>query len=65
MLAKGHGGARGVTAAKKQAAGGPLTEEELELMNAYWRAGNYLSIGMIYLKDNPMLRRPLQIDDIK
>jgi xylulose-5-phosphate/fructose-6-phosphate phosphoketolase len=34
-------------------------------MNAYWRACNYLSVGMIYLKDNPLLRRPLQVDDIK
>ena len=31
-------------------------------MNAYWRACNYLSVGMIYLKDNPLLRRPLQVD---
>lgn len=30
-----------------------LTNKELELMNAYWRACNYLSVGMIYLKDNP------------
>ena len=36
----------------------PLTTKELELMNAYWRACNYLSVGMIYLKDNPLLRSP-------
>ncbi len=34
-------------------------------MNAYWRAANYLSVGQIYLKDNPLLRRPLRRDDIK
>jgi xylulose-5-phosphate/fructose-6-phosphate phosphoketolase len=47
------------------AASGPLTAKELELTNAYWRACNYLSVGMIYLKDNPLLRRPLEVDDIK
>jgi xylulose-5-phosphate/fructose-6-phosphate phosphoketolase len=45
--------------------GGPLTARDLELMNAYWRACNYLSVGMIYLKDNPLLRRPLEVDHIK
>ncbi len=34
-------------------------------MNAYWRAANYLSVGQIYLKDNPLLRRPLTLDDVK
>jgi xylulose-5-phosphate/fructose-6-phosphate phosphoketolase len=34
-------------------------------MNAFWRACNYLSVGMIYLQDNPLLRRPLQVEDIK
>ena len=38
----------------------PLTNKELELMNAYWRACNYLSVGMIYLKDNPLLKEPLK-----
>jgi xylulose-5-phosphate/fructose-6-phosphate phosphoketolase len=45
--------------------GGPLEAKELELMHAYWRACNYLSVGMIYLKDNPLLRRPLAIEDVK
>src|SRR5205814_3376793 len=44
---------------------GPLTETELRLMDAYWRACNYLSVGMIYLQGNPLLKRPLQIDDVK
>jgi len=34
-------------------------------MNAYWRAANYLSVGQIYLLDNPLLREPLKIEDIK
>jgi xylulose-5-phosphate/fructose-6-phosphate phosphoketolase len=34
-------------------------------MNAYWRAANYLSVGQIYLKDNPLLQRPLTLDDVK
>ncbi|HMD22357.1 MAG TPA: phosphoketolase family protein [Alloacidobacterium sp.] len=43
----------------------PLTPELLNKMNAYWRAANYLSVGQIYLKDNPLLERPLSMDDIK
>ena len=43
----------------------PLTTKELELMNAYWRACNYLSVGMIYLKDNPLLKEPLKTEDVK
>ena len=42
-----------------------LSAEELSRMNAYWRAANYLSVGQIYLKDNPLLKRPLTIDDVK
>jgi xylulose-5-phosphate/fructose-6-phosphate phosphoketolase len=44
---------------------GPLTAKDLELIDAWWRACNYLSVGMIYLKDNPLLRRPLAVDDVK
>jgi xylulose-5-phosphate/fructose-6-phosphate phosphoketolase len=51
--------------AKEHTASGPLTAKQVDLMNAYWRACNYLSVGMIYLKDNPLLRRPLQVEDIK
>ncbi len=43
----------------------PLGGEELGLIDAWWRACNYLSVGMIYLKDNPLLERPLQPEDIK
>jgi len=42
-----------------------LDQQELDLMDAYWRAANYLSVGQIYLKENPLLRRPLTRDDIK
>src|SRR4051812_33337591 len=43
----------------------PLSDVELEAMNAYWRAANYLSVGQIYLLDNPLLREPLKIEHIK
>ena len=43
----------------------PLTREEMERMDAYWRAANYLSVGQIYLKDNPLLERPLTLEDVK
>ena len=42
-----------------------LSPELLQRIDAYWRAANYLSVGQIYLKDNPLLERPLSIDDIK
>ena len=37
----------------------PLSAQLLQKMNAYWRAANYLSVGQIYLLDNPLLREPL------
>ena len=43
----------------------PLSPEHLEKMHAYWRAANYLSIGQIYLQDNPLLETPLRIEHIK
>ena len=43
----------------------PLTTQELDAMDAYWRACNYLSVGMIYLKDNPLLREPLKAGHVK
>ncbi|HEV2140441.1 MAG TPA: phosphoketolase family protein [Candidatus Dormibacteraeota bacterium] len=42
-----------------------LTPEELERIDAYWRAANYVSVGQIYLLDNPLLQRPLKLEDIK
>ncbi len=44
---------------------GPLTQQQIDSMHAYWRAANYLTVGQIYLKDNPLLERPLSVDDIK
>jgi xylulose-5-phosphate/fructose-6-phosphate phosphoketolase len=43
----------------------PLTDEELTLLDAYWRAANYLSVGQIYLLDNPLLREPLIPEQVK
>lgn len=43
----------------------PLSEEQLEKMHAYWRAANYLSVGQIYLYDNPLLKEPLKQEHIK
>ncbi len=43
----------------------PLTPEEVSKMNAYWRAANYLSVGQIYLYDNPLLREPLKLEHVK
>ena len=46
-------------------AAGRLAGEELRLLDAYWRAANYLSVGQIYLLDNPLLREPLRPEHIK
>ena len=43
----------------------PLAPELLRRMDAYWRAANYLSVGQMYLYDNPLLKRPLALADIK
>lgn len=43
----------------------PLSTEELRKINAYWRAANYLSVGQIYLLDNPLLKQPLTLAHIK
>ena len=43
----------------------PLSDELLNKMNAYWRAANYLSAGQLYLLDNPLLKKPLTMDQIK
>jgi xylulose-5-phosphate/fructose-6-phosphate phosphoketolase len=44
---------------------GTLGSDELRRINAYWRAANYLSVGQIYLYDNPLLRDPLTLDHVK
>ena len=42
-----------------------LSPEELHKIHAYWRACNYLAVGMIYLRDNPLLKEPLTAEQIK
>jgi xylulose-5-phosphate/fructose-6-phosphate phosphoketolase len=44
---------------------GPLTGDQLELIDRYWRAANYLSVGQIYLLDNPLLAQPLSAEHVK
>ncbi len=44
---------------------GPLSHEELRLLDGWWRAANYLSVGQIYLLDNPLLREGLRIEHVK
>jgi len=43
----------------------PLSMQELALIDAWWRACNYLSVGMIYLRDNPLLHEPLRVEHVK
>jgi len=43
----------------------PLSPDLLQKMNAYWRAANYLSVGQIYLYDNPLLKKPLTLEHVK
>ena len=50
---------------KHQASTAALSSEELWAMDAYWRASNYLSVGQIYLLDNPLLKEPLKREHIK
>ena len=42
-----------------------ISADMLGKMDAYWRAANYLSVGQMYLRDNPLLRRPLEVGDVK
>jgi len=50
---------------RTQASAAPLAGHELELLDAYWRAANYLSVGQIYLLANPLLREPLRPEHVK
>ena len=54
-----------VTSTRSQQTTQVLNSEELEKIDAYWRACNYLAIGMIYLRDNPLLKEPLKAEHIK
>ena len=53
------------TTSTSNAAIHPLSPEELKKIDAYWRACNYLAAGMIYLRDNPLLRVPLKAEHVK
>ena len=48
-----------------EGAAGPLSAEEARLIDAYWRAANYLSVGQIYLLDNPLRLEPLRPEHVK
>jgi xylulose-5-phosphate/fructose-6-phosphate phosphoketolase len=61
----GNGKKGEVSAAKKKIVEGPLSPELLERMQRYWQAANYLTVGQIYLQDNPLLRDPLRREHIK
>src|SRR5690349_21387625 len=52
-------------AGDSQVNGAPLSADELRKLDAYWRALNYLSVGQIYLMDNPLLREPLKREHVK
>src|SRR3712207_9340205 len=45
--------------------GTTLSDQDVERIDAYWRAANYLSVGQIYLLDNPMLREPLRLQHVR
>jgi phosphoketolase len=62
------GGAASIAAfgpARATVPGVPLGAEELRLTHAFWRACNYLALGMIYLQENPLLKEPLKPEHIK
>ena len=54
---------RSAAAAREPATG--LDDDQIRLLDAYWRAANYLSVGQIYLLDNPLLREPLRPEHVK
>ncbi|HKE11319.1 MAG TPA: hypothetical protein VKE73_07075, partial [Myxococcota bacterium] len=56
---------RAAAARTKTASSAPLGAEELQRMDAWWRACNYLAVGMIYLKDNPLLEETLRPEHVK
>ena len=51
--------------ARSTVKGTPLSPDELRKIDAYWRASLYLSLGMLYLKENPLLREPLKLEQTK
>ena len=53
------------TTEQPSTAAGPLDDDELQAIDAWWRAANYLSVGQIYLMGNPLLREPLRPEHVK
>jgi len=51
--------------ARSTVKGAPLSPGELDQIDAYWRASLYLCLGMLYLKDNPLLQEPLKLEHTK
>src|SRR5689334_24890572 len=51
--------------ARSTVSGTPLSADELRKTHAFWRACNYLTLGMIYLQENPLLKEPLKAEHIK
>ncbi|MCU1522344.1 MAG: Phosphoketolase, partial [Arthrobacter sp.] len=58
-------GPAGAAGAQPEASRGSLDDAALELVDRWWRAANYLSVGQIYLRSNPLLREPLRAADTK
>src|SRR5712672_4846898 len=61
----GDGAISAYGTARSTVKGAPLSPDELDKIDAYWRASLYLCMGMLYLKDNPLLREPLELEQTK
>src|SRR5437773_1965779 len=61
----GDGAISAYGTARSTVKGAPLSPDELDKIDAYWRASLYLCVGMLYLKDNPLLREPLKLEQTK
>src|SRR6266542_50567 len=64
-ILNGSGGLSPFGLARSTVQGAPLAPEDLSRIDAFWRACNYLALGMIYLQDNPLLREPLRPEHVK
>jgi len=65
MAAQGDESISAYGPARSTVKGTPLSTDELRRIDAYWQASLYLCLGMLYLRDNPLLREPLKLDHIK
>src|SRR5437773_7931917 len=61
----GDGASSAYGTARSTVKGTPLSPDELDKIDAYWRASLYLCMGMLYLRDNPLLREPLKLEHVK